>query len=150
MNKNKVYTYLDSNGMETIIEYKKTRKYGYRFWHVIGEKSNVGYEENQDKEGYYLAWGQSREGIPITTKPVKGKKYGIPYIYTYVVTSTNATVKTKYKTFKNCMVIKPTNKDYMNADYIYYAPHYGLVKITSKTKRGYVTNWELTSVKNKK
>ncbi|MFE6170202.1 hypothetical protein ACFVP8_20330 [Viridibacillus arvi] len=148
LNKNKIYTYERVDGIVSI-EYMETDKEGYRFWGYVDVPQyyiGLGKEERQNKKGYYFYSSATPNGRPdaVTNKPVKGKKYTNKYGSSYVVTSTNATVKTKYKTFKNCMVIKYGNY------YEYYAPHYGLVKSTTKAKKGFTTDWELISVKNKK
>ncbi|MFE6168759.1 hypothetical protein ACFVP8_12955 [Viridibacillus arvi] len=159
MNKNKIYTY-QKNGDKVSIEYTKTDKGGFRFWHIIGEPNYSGFKERQNKNGYsfYSSSGPYEKPLAVTNNPKKGKKYinktgYIEQYDSYIVLSTDATVKTKYKTFKNCMVLKyvfELNGSPIFYSYDYYAPNYGLIKSVIKTEKGSAADWELISVKNKK
>ncbi|MFE6170201.1 hypothetical protein ACFVP8_20325 [Viridibacillus arvi] len=146
LNKNKIYTYQSVTYGKQTIKYVKAddyEDYGIHYWEFV--EGPPGYAERQNKDGYYFFLSTEWEGHTVTTKPVKGKKYKNEHGY-YYVTSANATVKTKYKTFKNCMAVGSKNGVYTE----YYAPHYGLIKIVDKSRKGSTVQWELISVKNKK
>ncbi|MFE6170200.1 hypothetical protein ACFVP8_20320 [Viridibacillus arvi] len=153
MDKNKVYVFDFSLAkLETLVfEQRK----GYRFWHfATSPHPDEGFKEVQNKRGYSLDVLGGREYAvnTVTTNPIKGKKYTNKYGSSYTVVSANAVVKTKYKTFKNCMVVRVKNpKDfYYDYTYYYYAPHHGQIKVAEKKNNKLTTVIELVEVRNKK
>ncbi|MFE6170199.1 hypothetical protein ACFVP8_20315 [Viridibacillus arvi] len=152
MDKNKDYIY-DYDGDKLTMEFVQRK--GYRFWHVANNPDpDEGLKEVQNKNGYFfdILGGSERAESTVTTKPIKGKKYTNKYGNSYVVVSANATVKTKYKTFKNCMVIRVKNSKeyYYDYYYYYYAPHHGQIKFKQKKDNKFTTVYELAGVQNKK
>ncbi|MFE6168758.1 hypothetical protein ACFVP8_12950 [Viridibacillus arvi] len=151
MDKNKTYTFKSAgymyNPYETLVFEQRD---SYRFWRITKLTGDVdgGYEEKQSKNSYtfHRLGMQKSATTTVTTKPVKGKKYTNKY-GSYVVVSTNATVKTKYKTFKNCMVTRVKEGENYTF-YNYYAPHHGLVKAKQKYKNEWFTTVELIKVSN--
>lgn len=131
----KVYTYQYTKGYQQSIKAHSTsttKKQRHTVWLYLNQENTHGLNEQQTSKYYSISYSGSE--IRISRTPKVGNKiyslyYGTDKVYEGKVISTRATVKTKYKTFKNCVVVKTKNEK------IYYADHYGIVKrVDSKGK----------------
>lgn len=127
-NHKKVYTYQSAKGFKQSIKAHSTssnKKQRQTVWLYLNQENTHGLNEQQTSKYYSISY--SGEEIRITRTPKVGTKiyslyYGKDKLYEGKVISTRAKVKTKYKTFKNCVVVKTkTEKNY-------YADGYGIVK----------------------
>ncbi|WP_397539182.1 hypothetical protein [Rummeliibacillus pycnus] len=71
-------------------------------------------------------------------------------VNTQTITDTNATVKTKARTFKHVVIVKSTNK--YAVSYLYFAKGHGAIKIKSKNKneKQFHTTFELIQLTKRK
>lgn len=123
------------------MSYTKKNKDNYTGW--INKKEYSYFQDRETKKYYYLNTGRTAEfAIPRKAK-LKQKVYVVDANYKmYIgkVTNTKATVKTKAKTFKNCIEITD------GKGRTYFAPGNGKVKTSYNGK----TTMEVSKIAKKK
>lgn len=171
MDKSKEYTYVGKYQVGSPIT-KKTKPYTLvsskndsLMWVPKNKPNSIGWSERLPERGLgYSTWNcECSNGYEYTLppKPKKGFKMraSIPgetkkeLIYT--ILSTNATVKTKARTFKNVLIIKhPRVKIKIKGkwhrtggDKVYFAPHNGIVKAVNYKNQ---TTFEVVKIKKVK
>lgn len=136
-NPKKIYTYQYESGFIDSIkarEVYKDKKSSSQYWYSTVQMESEGVTEQQTTTYYNLRYTSTTLKIPRTLK-VGTKIYAYSVyennkkIYVGKITGTRATVKTKYKTFKNCITFSHDGTK------SYLANNYGIVKrVDSKGK----------------